>query len=100
MLFRSIRLALVNEGPLPLRAEMSRINRAIRPMLVRPDVPIERLVQGSAFESVDRLAPGARRDMEWIVRGSDEPMTILVDDPQGSTGDVKMIEVVLDGGAR
>ena len=98
-LFR-IRLALVNEGPLPLRAEMSRINRAIRPMLVRPDVPIERLVQGAAFESVDRLAPGARRDMEWIVRGSDEPMTILVDDPQGSTGDVKVIEVVLDGGAR
>ena len=77
-----IRMALRNDGEMPLCSAMARTNRAVRPLVVRPRVPIDRILQGSSFELVDRLDPGQRRDFEWTVRWPDEGIEIEVDDPR------------------
>ena len=77
-----VRLALRNDGEMPLRTAMARTNRAIRPLVVRPRIPMERILQGSSFELVDRLDPGRRLDFEWIVRWPEAGLEIEVDDPQ------------------
>jgi hypothetical protein len=76
-----IRMALRNDGEMPLRTAMARTNRAIRPLVVRPRVPVERILQGSSFELVDRLDPGQRRDFEWVVRVPEDGIVMEVDDP-------------------
>lgn len=78
-----IRMAVRNEGEMPLQSAMARTSRAIRPLVVRPLVDVDRLLQGSSVELVDRLEPGARRDFEWIVRMPADGITIEVDDPRG-----------------
>ena len=79
-----IRLALRNDGEMPFCTTMARTNRAIRPLVVRPRIPVERILQGAAFELVDRLDPGQRRDFEWIVRWPEAGLEIEVDDPRAT----------------
>lgn len=89
-----IRFALHNDGRMPLQTTMARTNRAIRPLVVRPTIPVERILQGASFELVDRLDPGERRDFEWTVRLPEEGIAIEVDDPRAG---VRIFPVSMTG---
>ncbi|MAC20212.1 MAG: hypothetical protein CMJ23_11165 [Phycisphaerae bacterium] len=78
-----IRMAVRNDGRLPLRTAMARTNRAIRPLRIGLDVDLDRILQGSPHELIDGLAAdGGRREVSWTIRRPDAPVEIILDDPQ------------------
>lgn len=78
-----VRLAVRNDGDLPLRTAMSRTSRAIRPIAVRISTPQDRLLQGRPLERIEELAgSGGRAEFVWIARPGDDPVAITLDDPQ------------------
>lgn len=78
-----IDLTVRNGGRHPLRTEMARRNRAIRPLLLRPAVDRDRIVSGSPIARIESIAgDGGRAETGWIIRDDGSPIEILVDDPQ------------------
>ena len=78
-----IRMAVRNDGRLPLRTAMARTNRAIRPLRIALETDLDRILQGSAQELVEGLAAdGGRREVSWTIRRPDSPIKIILDDPQ------------------
>ena len=81
-----IRIALVNDGDMPTLTAMGRESRTVRPIAVRIDVPIERILNGSRIVLIRGLdGKGARRSIEWLIRTDDTPVTVNIDDPANGT---------------
>ena len=81
-----IRIALVNDGDMPTLTAMGRESRTVRPIAVRIDVPIERILNGSRIVLIRGLdGKGARRSIEWLIRTDDTPVTVDIDDPANGT---------------
>ncbi|MCH2160908.1 MAG: hypothetical protein MK085_03435 [Phycisphaerales bacterium] len=77
-----VRLAIVNEGQLPVLTRMGRDNRATRPTAIRLNTPLDRVLEGKRVNLVRGLdADGGRVELEWVVRTGDEPLVIEIDDP-------------------
>lgn len=98
-----IRMAVRNDGRLPLRTAMARTNRAIRPLRVALEIDRDRILQGSGQELIDGLAAdGGRREISWTIRRPYKPVRIILDDPQFGlrTIDVPTITTTLPGDDR
>jgi hypothetical protein len=81
-----IRIAMVNEGDMPTLTAMGRESRTVRPIAVRIDVPIDRILEGSRIVLVRGLdGKGARRTIEWMVRADETPISVDIDDPANGT---------------
>lgn len=64
-----VRLGIVNDGRLPTMTAQARAARAMLPMVVRLDVPIESIVAGDRVERAWGIdGGGSRETFRWIVR--------------------------------
>ena len=89
-------LKVRNSGRHPLRTEMARRNRAIRPLLLKPMVPRDRIVAGTPIERIETLdGEGGAAEASWIIRDDGEPFEIAIDDPQFG---VQTVTVSAEGG--
>ena len=94
-----VRMALVNDGDMPTLTAMGRESRTVRPIAVRIDVPIDRILEGSRINFVRGLdGKGSRRTIEWLIRTDETPVTIEIDDPANRTR--TMMITTLEGTSR
>lgn len=74
---RRIRARVRNDGWLPTATAMGRANDAPGPVVVRIDVPLERILSGSRATRIESLPGHGARDIEWVVSGeASEPLHI------------------------
>ena len=93
-------LKVTNTGQRPLRTEMARRNRAIRPLLIRPDVERSRILAGPPLTLVERLpSHGGHAETTWIIRDDGAPFDILIDDPQFGLQTTTVSPATAQGGA-
>jgi hypothetical protein len=78
-------LGLQNIGSLPTTTDLGRQARPVVSLVVRLEVPPDRVLSGNLVEQTWRLEPGERRDLSWIVQVADMENLIiaLLDDRLG-----------------
>ncbi len=66
-----IKTALVNEGYFPTGLGIAQLNRTVGPLVVRLDVPLERIVGGQRMQQVWSIpGSGGRQELRWLITGT------------------------------
>ncbi|MCH8965517.1 MAG: hypothetical protein IIB58_11185 [Planctomycetes bacterium] len=65
-----IRTALVNDGYFPTGLGAATLNRRVRPIVIRLDIPLERIVGGDRVAKIWSVpGSGGRHELRWVVYG-------------------------------
>ncbi len=97
-----VETALVNDGYFPSGLAIAKQNRRVRPIVVRLDVPRDRIVGGELVERVWSIpGSGGRHSLRWLVRGDpDSVVTVRATSRKygNFSHDVKLTATVQEGG--
>ncbi len=79
-----VRIAIVNNGKMPTSTMYSQTSRSVRPIVIRLDADLERILAGQRVSRVWGIdAHGGRSEHRWIIRSDDiDNETIEIIDPR------------------
>ena len=75
-----VKAPIINDGWLPAGTAMAAMNKRARPLVVRLELPNDRIVSGRRVDRIWSLpGSGTRRWHEWIITGSEgDPLVITL----------------------